>query len=319
MEPLISVIVPVYNVEPYLRKCVDSILNQTYRNLEVILVDDGSPDGCPAICDEYATNDERIKVIHKKNGGLSDARNAGMAVAKGEYLSFVDSDDMLPPDAMEILLHTAISEQADMVIGGHSRFEDIPVAANDLQLSVKRWTPVEAMADMLQYGCASWARLYRRELHQSILFPVGEINEDEAIVLELLERCNCIAVTNAVVYYYRFRPESITTARFSAKKLDWYRHCTANLKWIRMHHPELEPLAMDRLGSSIVYILDEMANAGFQDQSISDMLLTDLRKDYHAYQKYYLSGPKAKFRMWLLYYFPYSVYRGLASLKRRLS
>lgn len=319
MEPLISVIVPVYNVEPYLRKCVDSILNQTYRNLEVILVDDGSPDGCPAICDEYAAKDDRVRVIHKQNGGLSDARNAGMAVARGEYLSFVDSDDMLPPDAMEILLNTAISEQADMVIGGHSRFEEVPAAPSDLQISVKRWTPVEAMADMLKNGCASWARLYRRELHQPILFPVGEINEDEAIVLELLEKCTCIAVTNAVVYFYRFRPESITTARFSAKKLDWYWHCTANLEWIRAHYPDLVSLAMDRLGSSIVYILDEMANAGFQDQSITDMLLKDLKGDYHEYQKYYLSGKKAKLKMWLLNYFPYSVYCALVSLRRRSS
>lgn len=319
MNELISVVVPVYRVEMYLHECVDSILNQTYRNLEVILVDDGSPDGCPEICDEYAAKDERVKVIHKKNGGLSDARNVGMAVARGEYLSFVDSDDMLPADAMEILLHTAISEQADLVIGGHSRFEEVPMSADDLQFSVKRWMPVEAMADMLRNGCASWARLYRRELHQSLPFPVGEINEDEAIVLELLERCNCIAVTNAVVYYYRFRPESITTARFSAKKLDWYRHCTANLAWIRAHYPDLVPLAMDRLGSCIVYILDEMANAGFQNRSISDMLLNDLRKDYYLYQKYFFSGRKAKLRMWLLNYFPYSVYCMLVSLKRRIS
>lgn len=319
MEPLISVIVPVYKVEPYLHKCVDSILAQTYRNLEIILVDDGSPDHCGEICDEYAQKDPRIKVIHKENGGLSDARNAGMAVMNGAYLSFVDSDDLLPVDAIETLLKIAAEENADLVIGGHNRFEDVPVESSKAEAFVKRWTPVEAMADMLKNGCASWARLYRRELHQSILFPVGEINEDEAIVLELLERCNCIAVTNAVVYYYRFRPESITTARFSAKKLDWYRHCTANLEWIRAHYPDLVPLAMDRLGSCIVYILDEMANAGFQNRSISDMLLNDLRKDYYLYQKYFFSGRKAKLRMWLLNYFPYSVYCVLVSLKRRIS
>lgn len=319
MEPLISVIVPVYKVETYLHQCVDSILNQTYRNLEVILVDDGSPDGCPAICDEYAAMDNRVKVIHKKNGGLSDARNAGMAVMNGEYLSFVDSDDLLPTDAIKTLYKIAVEENADMVIGGHNRFEDVPVESSGVETVVQRWTPVEAMADMLRNGCASWARLYRRELHQSILFPVGEINEDEAIVLPLLEKCKTIAVTNAVVYHYRCRPESITTSCFSEKKLDWYRHCTANLEWIRTHYSDLVPLAMDRLGSSIVYILDEMAKAGFHAQSISEMLLIDLRKDYHEYQKYYLSGPTAKLRMWLLNYFPYSVYCMLVSLKRRIS
>ena len=112
MEPLISVIVPVYKVETYLHQCVDSILNQTYRNLEVILVDDGSPDGCPAICDEYAAMDNRVKVIHKKNGGLSDARNAGMAISRGEFLNFVDSDDVLPVDALENMLRLVLIEQA---------------------------------------------------------------------------------------------------------------------------------------------------------------------------------------------------------------
>ena len=104
MSERISVIVPVYKVEPYLRRCVDSILAQTYTNLEVILVDDGSPDDCPAICDEYARIDSRVKVIHKENGGLSDARNAGMAMMNGEYLMFVDSDDCLTADAVEVLL-----------------------------------------------------------------------------------------------------------------------------------------------------------------------------------------------------------------------
>jgi len=315
MEPLISVIVPVYKVEQYLHQCVDSILNQTYHNLEVILVDDGSPDSCPAICDEYAEMDHRVRVIHKVNGGLSDARNAGMAVMNGEYLSFVDSDDLLPVDAIETMIKIALEENADLVIGGHNRFEDIPTESADMETFVQRWTPAEAMADMLRNGCASWARLYRRELHKTILFPVGEINEDEAIVLPLLEKCKTIAVTNAVVYYYRCRPESITTGRFSPKKLDWYRHCKANLEWIQKKYPELEPLAIDRLGSSIVFLLDEMAKAGFSNEDIASMLLTDLKKDYRSYQKYYLSGPKAKVKMWLLSWLPYRMYRGLVTLR----
>lgn len=259
MEPLISVIVPVYNVEPYLHKCVDSILNQTYRNLEVILVDDGSPDGCPAICDEYAEKDERVKVIHKKNGGLSDARNAGMAVAKGEYLSFVDSDDMLSANAIEILLRFAHKEDADLVIGGYNRFENVFEESINEETSVQCWTPVEAMADMLKNGCASWARLYRRELHQSILFPVGEINEDEAIVLHILDHCSKIVRISAVVYYYRCRTESITTAAFNKKKTIWIKHCLDNLKFIQTNYPELEPYAAARYRDSLLWILREIA------------------------------------------------------------
>ena len=105
MNPLISVIVPIYNVEKYLARCVDSIVNQTYKNLEIILVDDGSPDRCPQMCDDYAEKDSRIKVVHKKNGGLSDARNAGMAVATGEYISFIDSDDWIETSMFELLLN----------------------------------------------------------------------------------------------------------------------------------------------------------------------------------------------------------------------
>lgn len=259
MEPLISVIVPVYNVEPYLRKCVDSILNQTYRNLEVILVDDGSPDGCPAICDEYAVIDRRVKVVHKENGGLSDARNAGMAFMSGEYLLFVDSDDLLPVKAIETMLKIAVEENADLVIGGHNRFEEVPALSSETEIFVKQWTPAEAMMDMLRNGCASWARLFRRELHEAVLFPVGEINEDEAIVLHILDKCRVIAVTNAVVYHYRCRPESITTTSFSEKKMVWVKHCRDNLAFIREKYPQLEEYAVTRYRGSLMWALREMA------------------------------------------------------------
>ena len=116
MQPLVSIIVPIYKVEPYLRRCLDSIVNQTYTNLEIILVDDGSPDGCPQICDMYAAKDNRIVVIHKNNGGLSDARNAGLNICKGIYISFVDSDDWVGRDYIKILVNNAKKEQADIVI-----------------------------------------------------------------------------------------------------------------------------------------------------------------------------------------------------------
>lgn len=118
MNPLISVIVPIYNVEKYLVRCVDSIVNQTYKNLEIILVDDGSPDRCPQMCDDYAEKDSRIKVVHKKNGGLSDARNAGMAVATGEYISFIDSDDWIETSMFELLLNNIFQYDCEISCGG---------------------------------------------------------------------------------------------------------------------------------------------------------------------------------------------------------
>ena len=316
MEPLISVIVPVYKVEQYLHQCVDSILNQTYHNLEVILVDDGSPDSCPAICDEYAEMDHRVRVIHKVNGGLSDARNAGMAVMNGEYLSFVDSDDLLPVDAIETMIKIALEENADLVIGGHNRFEDIPTESADMETFVQRWTPAEAMADMLRNGCASWARLYRRELHKTILFPVGEINEDEAIVLPLLEKCKTIAVTNAVVYYYRCRPESITTTVFNRKKMVWVKHCRDNLTFIRERYPELEADAAARYRGSLLWTLSEIALCSQDFTQYTRQLIQELKDNRQLFMKTEFAYPQDRIRMLVLMYLPFKFYKQMLRIKR---
>ena len=124
MNPLVTVIVPIYKVEAYLHPCVDSILGQTYSNLQIILIDDGSPDRCGVICDEYAQRDTRVIVIHQKNAGLSAARNAGLQIAQGDYLCFVDSDDLLPKNSIETLLSLAQAHNANMVIAGFERFRD---------------------------------------------------------------------------------------------------------------------------------------------------------------------------------------------------
>ena len=193
MNEKISVIVPIYKVEPYLRQCVDSILNQTYTNLEIILVDDGSPDNCGAICDEYAAKDTRVKVIHKENGGLSDARNAGLDIAVGDCYYFVDSDDYLPVRSVEEMIEMLRKQDADMVIGGFERFSDktgeVFFSTESEGLVTYVYTQEEAFRDFYRDGCQAWAVLYRRHVHQNIRFPKGEINEDEAIIFQLLERC----------------------------------------------------------------------------------------------------------------------------------
>ena len=119
MKKLISIVLPIYNVENYIEKCMESVLNQTYKNIEIILVDDGSPDNCPIICDQYVKEDNRVKVVHKENGGLSDARNAGIKVANGDYITFIDSDDYVDKDYVEFLYNTIEETDADIAIGGH--------------------------------------------------------------------------------------------------------------------------------------------------------------------------------------------------------
>lgn len=316
MDKLVSIIIPVYKVEDYLSACIDSVLAQTYSNIEIILVDDGSPDDCGKICDRYATAYPQIIALHKTNGGLSDARNAGMQVAKGDYLMFVDSDDLLPPNAVQILLNLALSEDAELVIGAHDRFEEIvapPTTAASAHLLL---SSTEAMVDMFRNGCSAWARLYRREIHDGISYPVGIINEDEAIVLQILERCHRVVKTEKNVYHYRCRPESITTTSFSLKKLAWKEHCAANLRYVREHHPEVVPDAAARYRSGLLWSLTEIALSNGDYKKESRLLQKELRKERKTFRSIPFQYPQDKFRMILLMYFPFWMYRAIIRRKR---
>ena len=221
----ISIIIPVYKVEQYLGKCVDSVLNQTYKELEIILVDDGSPDHCPEICEEYAGKDSRIVVIHKQNGGLSSARNAGLDVAKGEYIFFLDSDDYIAENTIERMYQTIISEKADIAIcdfvkvdeNGEIIKELSPIkneCLNKEQLLMKLVNPTN------WYYVVAWNKLYKKTLFSAIRFPVGKINEDEFTVHQIFYECNKAVTIAEKLYFYLRRKSSITTNSFSVKNLD---------------------------------------------------------------------------------------------------
>lgn len=307
MKPLISVIVPIYGVENYLQQCVDSIINQTYTNLEIILVDDGSPDNCGKICDEYATKDKRITVIHKQNGGLSDARNAGLSRMTGEYLLFIDSDDWMEYNGIEILYELACEHNADLVIGGVEKIDDetgsiIWTAATEKPTLCKCYTKQEAMKDMFINGCASWARLYKRNIHADILFPVGEINEDEAIVLDILERCQTIVKTNRVVYKYRYRKQSITSTKWHRKKLDWCKHCENNLAYVSNNYPSLVKYAKQRYRSSLVWALNNMAMSPCEFKDLIPKYKKKLISVLEEKDGYTGMSKREKFRAVLLIY-----------------
>lgn len=216
-SPLISVIVPIYNVEPYLRRCLDSVVNQTYRNLEIILVDDGSPDQCPKTCDEYAEKDSRIKVIHKKNGGLSDARNVGINAASGEYFSFVDGDDAVHMDFISKLL-LAIKTSGKKMSACMFQFfsDDNPLCFKSLEGSVK----VLNLEGALRLYCSlmpqkstplisSCTKLYHRSLFQELRFPVKRIYEDACVSYKLLDSANGVALVDDPLYGYYMRSGSI--------------------------------------------------------------------------------------------------------------
>ncbi|MGG7058129.1 glycosyltransferase family 2 protein [Clostridium tertium] len=224
-EVLVSIIVPIYNVEKYLNKCVKSIVSQSYKNMEIILVDDGSQDKCKEICDELIQKDSRIKVIHKKNGGLSDARNTGIRSAKGEYILLVDSDDFIHPDMVKDLLFLALKYDADIVeCGVKDVIEEEYVGwKNFTKMNEKIYNREEALAKVLDYNncrIVAWNKLYKSKLFESIKYPVGKIHEDEFITPYLVDKCNRYINTSNQYYAYVKRENSIMTSKFSLKRMD---------------------------------------------------------------------------------------------------
>lgn len=209
VKPFVSVIIPVYKVEPYLRQCIDSVLAQTYRNLEIILVDDGSPDECPAICDEYAKNDARVRVIHKENGGLSDARNAGIRAATGEWICFVDSDDMVHPQMIELLMCLLVSDRTLKIAScGFERFCKNEIGPRHY---TERNHSVLSLKDFMLKHCwtVAWGKIYHRTLFENIAYPVGRLHEDEFITYKLVYEAGKIALMDIPLYFYRQRKDSI--------------------------------------------------------------------------------------------------------------
>lgn len=217
-EKIISVIIPVYNTEAYLRRCLDSVTGQTYRDLEIILVDNGSTDGSGAICDEYAAKDSRVQVIHKENGGPSSSRNTGLAAAGGEFISFVDSDDMISPVFMESLLLPG----ADVTQCGYT--SDLKQLKVDRKLVFESMDGFEMSEKLCTEGLLAntvvWSKLWRRECFDGIRFPEGRIYEDEFVTWKTFWRTNRVARTSAPLYYYRRRAGSLMNSGEAAHSID---------------------------------------------------------------------------------------------------
>lgn len=259
--PLISIIVPVYNVEKYLGKCIESILAQTYKNIEVILVDDGAKDKSGEICDEYAKKDDRIRVIHKENGGQSDARNVGIKAAEGEYLGFIDADDYIDSDMYELLYSLAEKHGAEIsMCDVYEVYEGAEVKQTDNPEEFCRDSE-EAIKIIIE-GRINYAysvnKLYKKEVFEGIEFPVGIIFEDAAIMLKLLDNATRVAFSTARKYYYFHRENSSISSSFSKKDLSCISVQEQNYKYVCEKHPSLEKIARMRLYWSRFYVLDKM-------------------------------------------------------------
>lgn len=215
-NPKISIIVPVYNVEIYINECVNSILNQTFRDFELILVDDGSSDDCGRICDIYGERDTRVRVIHKENGGLSSARNTGLEVCKGEYVIFIDSDDYIENNTLQYSYDLVIDNKADAVIFGMRSFyeDNNKVEIDTSKPNIEVLNSKEAIKKYLSYEIKgySWNRLVKKDiiLNNKIFFPEGIKYEDIYPTFKTLSKCNKIVLTNCVLYNYRQRRGSLS-------------------------------------------------------------------------------------------------------------
>ena len=224
MNKLVSIIVPVYKVEKYLNKCVDSILNQSYRNIEIILVDDGSPDNSGVICDEYAS-DPKVKVIHQENMGLSGARNTGIDNSKGDYLMFIDSDDYIDKDMVQYLVDKSEQKNADIVICDYYNVIDDEIKRNSYpatEFTVRNKSKYEYLFN--EYTIVTVIacnKLYRRHIFDEIRYPVGKTNEDEYVIADVLSKAECICYSLKPLYYYiRQREDSIMNS-YTDKKFDY--------------------------------------------------------------------------------------------------
>ena len=221
MSGRISVIIPVYKVEKYLSRCVNSVLSQTYSVLEIILVDDGSPDNCPVICDEYAAKDARVCVIHKANGGLSSARNAGLGICTGEWIFFIDSDDWLADEnVLSDFMEKAKSEQSDFVYGLMNRADD--TNCSELKAN-ERFVDDDLFFLSNSYMFSACNKLYAHTLFQRIQFVTGRVNEDVDIIPLVFCKAKKVSRLNRATYNYYFNPGSITRSAFSEKCFDMFK------------------------------------------------------------------------------------------------
>lgn len=266
-KPLISVIIPVYNVEAYLERCVESVRRQTYRNLEILLIDDGSTDGSGDLCDGFPLKDERIRVIHQTNGGLSSARNTGLKHCQGEFIAFLDSDDFICENHLELLFSSLEEEQADIAIG------ILKVTENDTIPSIATynkklvWDGLIATEYLLYQRCFSTsacAKIYRRSLWNGIVFPEGKLFEDTVTLPYVFAKAEKVVWVDAEIYGYYKRPGSITKTAFHTRMMDYESGLAELMEDMCKEYPQLQSAAFSRYVWANVYLWIQMPDNGFE-------------------------------------------------------
>ncbi|WP_370827280.1 glycosyltransferase family 2 protein [Fournierella massiliensis] len=281
-KPLISVIVPIYNVEKYLRRCIDSLVGQTYPNLEIVLVNDGSPDNCGEICDKYAQNNENIKVLHQKNQGLSAARNNGVKYSRGEYICFVDPDDYLPNDSIEYLQHIMEESHADLAAGGRVTFKDNESVTIGKEINELWCYNTEEALSKICYakrvGVSAWAKLYPRFFVEQYPYPIGKVHEDLATTYKIVAQCEKVVVSSKVVYYYFQRNDSIMNCSIREKHIeDGMAAAKEELEFMKKYYPSVVPAAKYRCCFKVIEYIPRLLKHTEQNAAYFKRLQNELR------------------------------------------
>ncbi|RST72559.1 glycosyltransferase [Siminovitchia acidinfaciens] len=260
MNPIISIIVPIYNVEQYLNKCIDSILAQTFTKFELILVNDGSPDNCGEICDQYKLKDNRVKVIHKKNGGVADARNAGIDVAKGNYIGFVDSDDWIEPNMYEILYDLIVEHKTGIsACSIQSPTNDKKVNSDEINI-LDSGTAINLIYEGKPPGFGPCNKLYLKNLFQEIRFPINRDYDDAAIMYQLFDKAEKIVMVDFPLYNYTYRDSSITKSPFSENRFDLVVNYYETYSFMEKYYPDMRDKIVDEYYSSLRTMVVDIVN-----------------------------------------------------------
>ncbi len=304
MEPLISVIIPVYKVEEYLDRCVSSVVDQTYKNLEIILVDDGSPDKCPEICDKWAEKDPRIKVIHKENGGAGLARNVGMSVSKGDIIAFVDSDDYLSADMYECLI-SHMDDSVDVAECDYVEAYDDDVLFDDINnISIEEYDNQTAMSEHIEdkvFRQLIWNKLYKRKIVEDVEFPVGKLIDDEFWTYKAIANAQRLIRINKRLYAYRQQNGSVMHQTFSLRRMQAIEAKCERLQYIKKEFPELISEAKINLWHTCLY-LGQMCIMHL-DKDDRDKGLEYLRDTLNKYKlnKSDIDLLSVKYKIWALF------------------
>ncbi len=323
--PKVSIIVPVYNIEAYLPRCVDSLLSQTLKDIEILLIDDGSTDSSGAVCDEYAKTDRRIRVFHKANGGLSDARNAGLNLAGGDFIGFADGDDAVMPEMFEAL-YLACTENKTLISAcdrAYRTWEEVP----ELSLCLRQcrvMTSEEFFGEVLERGdtvsMGVWNKLYAKPLFDGVRFPVGKLHEDNATLYRLVFKTDRVAYIPVQYYLYQKRPGSLTLTAYGQREHDRYEADHGLFRYLASCHPDMVPSAAKYLCISNLYIARNMVLSGAHDSGLYRKTQEENRRllEFLLGEDSLSPREKAELRIMCAGYFPYRVFLRLRGLWRKL-